>query len=872
MKNKYQILMILVLLFIVNSCTEDEPIEVFTTDISVTSNQTTIVWENENDLNTQINNSFVFNYGNININEIETSITINQDSTIVTAFIDFKEDFKNQYNDSDISNNTASINLEQENQTDPTDEDIEDEVSTQVIIELNQSIESELPDFDINQVGLLQIPVQIHIINDNNGNGGLNESKVQSSLNRVNNAFRFAKLEFVQYAPPNIINNTNFYNHTKDNEQYAEQNDVADVLNIYVPKTITKDNSDGSEKSMSGYAFFPFEDVDRIYVKKSRFNESTLEHEIGHYLSLYHTHSTAGNRGISGSGCNYEGDGICDTPFDPFKEEPYLSSYVDSSCNIDSSQSQYQNLVNNIMSYSRKKCRTVFTDEQLIRMSFSARTHRANLNCSSLSSESDLIVEEITLDDDGNGQYDINTKIKNIGDEATPGNEDIIVKYYINNQLVGDDTENPLNPNEVGDEALNNYQFTEAGTYEFRVEIEPVSNELNTDNNSLSQSFQISVGIGNGNSSDLVVEEITLDDDGNGQYDINTKIKNIGDEATPENEDIIVKYYINNQLVGDDTENPLNPDEVGDEALNNYQFTEAGTYEFRVEIEPVSNELNTDNNSLSQSFQISVGIGNGNSSDLVVEEITLDDDGNGQYDINTKIKNIGDEATPENEDIIVKYYINNQLVGDDTENPLNPDEVGDEALNNYQFTEAGTYEFRVEIEPVSNESNTKNNSLSQSFQISVGNTNTITPADDDCDAPIMQINQEYEVNIDIGNYGFGSPIDGEISNGSNARGFWLAFEVPGGTTVNNVKIFNVSNNFDPVIGTRTNCNFNNYLPDISTNNFYNYANQNGRGSNETFRNNFVGNSGSNNDGIYYIRIYHYYSNETPNISFKIIVE
>ena len=143
---------------------------------------------------------------------------------------------------------------------------------------------------------------------------------------------------------------------------------------------------------------------------------------------------------------------------------------------------------------------------------------------------------------------------------------------------------------------------------------------------------------------------------------------------------------------------------------------------------------------------------------------------------------------------------------------------------------------------------------------------------DDCSAPIMQINQEYEVDIDVANYGFGSSIDGESSGGSDVRGFWLAFEVPSGTTVNDVKVYDVSNNFDPVIGTRTNCNFTNFLPDTSTSNFYNYANQNGNGGNETFMNNFVGDSGSSNDGIYYVRIYHYYGNETPNITFKIIVE
>lgn len=847
---------------LINSCKEDEVVGRVNTDISVSASQTTIVWSSSRDLDEQINSSFFYDYDNVDQREIETAVIINQDTTIVTATINFKAEFRDKYEDTDILNNTASIKLEQGNSDDQIDEREEDEISSADIIELNQSLEAGLPNFDIARMSTTQMPVQVHIINNDSGNGGLEESQIGSTISRLNTAFRFAKIEFFQCSPPNIINNSDFFNHTKNEEQYANRHDVANVLNIYVPRSIK--TTDG--KNLGGYAFFPFEDIDRIYVKISHFDRTTLEHEIGHYLSLYHTHSTIAANGVSGSGCKYEGDGICDTPMDPFNDEPYLYSFVNRSCIIDRDKSQFQDLVDNIMSYSSTNCRTRFTNEQLIRMAFSAKNHRANLTCSTSSQNSDLSVEEIWLDDNGNGQYDINTKIKNIGNETTPVSESIMIKYYINNQLVGDDIVDPLASNQEGTETLNNYQFSTAGSYDIKVEIATVSNEVNTSNNSLIKSFQVSVG---NSFSDLVVDDIWLDDEGNGQYDINTRIKNIGNEATPSNENIEIKYFIDGRLVGDDNQNPLAPNEEGTEFLSNYQFSTSGTYELKVEIVAVSNEGNTSNNSLSESFQISAG---NTFSDLVVDEIWLDDEGNGQYDINTRIKNIGNAGSPVGEDIMIKYFVNNQLVGDDRENPLAPNQDGTEYLNNYQFSSTGSYDIKVEIEAVSNESNTSNNSLTESFQVSTGTTPTpITPADNCASAPLMQVDTEYIVDINVSNYGFASPISGRSSGGNNVRGFWLSFQVPSNWSANHdVKIYDTSSNFDAVFGIKAICG-GPFLAQGS--NLVEYVDDSGDGGNEISDTNLPGsNRGGTPDDIYHIRIYHYDGSETPNIRFKIIVE
>jgi len=97
-------------------------------------------------------------------------------------------------------------------------------------------------------------------------------------------------------------------------------------------------------------------------------------------------------------------------------------------------------------------------------------------------------------------------------------------------------------------------------------------------------------------------------------------------------------------------------------------------------------------------------------------------------------------------------------------------------------------------------------------------------------------------------------------------GFWLKVQIPNGYYAENIEIYDVSSNFNPVIGLKSNCSFN-YYPNLNSGNYY--ANENGYGGNETFGTGIIGPS-TGNDGIYHIRMYHYNNNETPpTVDFKI---
>lgn len=259
-------------------------------------------------------------------------------------------------------------------------------------------------------------------------------------------------------------------------------------------------------------------------------------------------------------------------------------------------------------------------------------------------------------------------------------------------------------------------------------------------------------------------------------------------------------------------------------------------------------------------------------SDLIVQSIIVDDEGAGVYDIDTVIENIGQADTPVGEDIFIDYYIDGQLEGSDTINFIAAGDDNSEFLNNYSFSFQGLHTIEVVIQPVSNEINISNNTSQITYDNSGSGGQTITPSNSCSTAPIMNVNTVYSVSIDVGNYTLGTPIDGESFGGNNIRGFWLGFQVPSGWSANHdVKITNVSSNFDPVIGLRANCS-GPYLGNGSQGQNL-YINDNGNGGNETSDTNLPGsNNGGTPDDIYYVRIYHFYGNETPNITFDIIVE
>lgn len=304
---------------------------------------------------------------------------------------------------------------------------------------------------------LSSIPIKAHIIRSDNGTGGLSESQLNQAIATMNEFYANAGLQFFVCSAINYIDNSNFYNFEMSTESsLTSANNVDDVINIYFANSIV--NTQGN--NLCGYAYYPGGPETVLMTNSCTLNGSTLAHELGHFFGLFHTHGNSNTPGattelVNGSNCDDSGDFICDTPADPVLS----SSNVNSSCNYsgsaqDANNDTYNPDAENVMSYSRKSCRTLFSDEQYARINSVYQTSRSNLTCSTFnadfaanvteSCEANLTVNftessegatSWSWDIDGDGIEDYNQR--NITHTyTTPGNFDVALTITDGNNTI----------------------------------------------------------------------------------------------------------------------------------------------------------------------------------------------------------------------------------------------------------------------------------------------------------------------------------------------------------------------------------------------------------------------------------------------------
>jgi hypothetical protein len=236
------------------------------------------------------------------------------------------------------------------------------------------------------------IPVVVHIIQHPNGSGGVSDALVYSQIDILNEDFSAlngtngaggtdTNVEFVladtdpDGNPATGINrytSSKWYN-DKGNYAAAIGWDPNRYLNIYT-------NTAGGNL---GYAYVPSgggvvgQSFDGVRILWSSFGLNapigppynlgrTTTHEVGHYLGLYHTFQGGC---ASASGCNSNGDLICDT--NP-ESGPNYSSCTRSSCgSVDPTH--------NYLDYSDDICMFEFTEEQSRRMRCTLEFFRVDL-------------------------------------------------------------------------------------------------------------------------------------------------------------------------------------------------------------------------------------------------------------------------------------------------------------------------------------------------------------------------------------------------------------------------------------------------------------------------------------------------------------
>jgi PKD repeat protein len=276
------------------------------------------------------------------------------------------------------------------------------------------------------------IPVKVYIIRNTDGSGGLSTTELHEAFSNLNAVYKEAFLEFFICDDVEYIDNDELCHFKKgEEESFTETHYVPGLINMYFTNYLENKSS----QSICGYS----DNVGRndIVVMKNSCvtNGSSLAHELGHFFSLLHTHGADNSKTttelVDGSNCDTDGDGICDTPADPRLK----SSNVDSSCNYysdttDANGDFYNPDTSNIMSYSRKSCRTHFSEQQLARMYAFYMTTKYYLSCPSFNAN--ITVNESETCDDS-----LTVNFENSCENATNWQWDIdsdgIIDYHTKN-------------------------------------------------------------------------------------------------------------------------------------------------------------------------------------------------------------------------------------------------------------------------------------------------------------------------------------------------------------------------------------------------------------------------------------------------------
>jgi len=226
------------------------------------------------------------------------------------------------------------------------------------------------------------VPVTAHLISRTNGLDALTEADLTEAIDLMNEHYINANIEFF-LCGVNHIADDNYFNFSASQENLMSSTyNVPNTINLYVAGSVSSTSGAG----LCGYTHFPGQAGDQVIMAKGcATNGSTLSHEFGHYLGLYHTHgktnSSTTDESTEGTNCLFAGDDVCDTPADPniFGET--------TNCEYTGDAAGFYPDVQNMMSYAPSSCRMHFSQGQLDRAAFMLATERNYLICGGLSAD-----------------------------------------------------------------------------------------------------------------------------------------------------------------------------------------------------------------------------------------------------------------------------------------------------------------------------------------------------------------------------------------------------------------------------------------------------------------------------------------------------
>lgn len=230
------------------------------------------------------------------------------------------------------------------------------------------------------------VPIKAHIIRQDGGIGGLTETQLNDAIAVMNTYYANAFIEFFLCDGINYIDSTEYFDYTTDQQDaITTANNLDNTINIYFANSVSLPEGGG----LCGYAYFPGGPEVILMANSCTTNGSTLSHEMGHFFALSHTHGNTNGvlttELVDGSNCDTDGDFICDTPADPqLGFGNVSSSCLYTGASTDANSDSFTPNPLNIMSYSRKSCRTEFSPQQYARIYGIYQASRSVMDCPSL--------------------------------------------------------------------------------------------------------------------------------------------------------------------------------------------------------------------------------------------------------------------------------------------------------------------------------------------------------------------------------------------------------------------------------------------------------------------------------------------------------
>ena len=248
--------------------------------------------------------------------------------------------------------------------------------------------------FSANKNLVYTIPLSVKIILDVNGNTTLNEAGFFNQIERFNQRSQYVNLEVIETL---YIQSEEYYSLSR-NESFAIKEEINpetgstyhnfETLNVYLAWRV--ENSSG--QSLCGFAYYPSWNAYNwvTFLANSCADESTTPHEFGHLFGNFHTHGTSNNFNstnelVDRSNCYSSGDNYCDTQADPrlstatvTTDCEYIGDYLDRDGVLMIPDTR------NYMSYSRRSCRNMFSEEQQLDHQEAAAFYCQNMNCGTL--------------------------------------------------------------------------------------------------------------------------------------------------------------------------------------------------------------------------------------------------------------------------------------------------------------------------------------------------------------------------------------------------------------------------------------------------------------------------------------------------------